>query len=231
MPTDDSPITRRRLLESATTVGLAGLVSGVGTWSYLSDSEEGIGTITAGTMDLEVDGDDAAQQFTIADATPGDSGTETIHIWNDGSLPGELSLTLHLLECKNDDQDNAEDRPCEWDPDQDNSENQNGGKGKDRSKGKHKNEANSEKDLAANLQVEIGFARDGAVDGGDTTTVVPNQPVSEISFPSVHDSTHQLLPKGQEKNSSYLFLAWNIDEDAPEVEGDTLGFGITVNLE
>lgn len=217
MPADNPPTTRRRLLKSVTTVGLAGLVSGAGTWSYFSDSEEAVATITAGTMDLEVAGGDTTQQFTIADADPGDSGTETIRLWNNGSISGELSVRLHLLECENEDQDNVENRPCEWDPDPGNSENENSGK------------SNDKNGLAENLQVEIGFDRDETVGGDDTTTVVSKQYVSNLSFPSDHPSPHQLLGKGKQKDSTHLFLNWEID-DTKKIKGDTLGFGITVTL-
>lgn len=99
MPTDPHSITLRRLLESATTVELAGLVSGVGTWSYLPDNDEAAGTITVGTTEVEVDGGNTTDQFTCAGPDPDGSGPEIIPSSNDGSIPGELSLRRHFFEC------------------------------------------------------------------------------------------------------------------------------------
>jgi spore coat-associated protein N len=74
-----------------------GLVGG-GTWAYFSDVETSTGnTLTAGTLDLNVDGGNSAvTTFTAAGLKPGDnnnSSNAVTLLTNNGSLPGKLSIS------------------------------------------------------------------------------------------------------------------------------------------
>ena len=69
-----------------------GLV-GAGTYAYFSDTESSTGnTLTAGTLDLNIDGGDiAVTTFDVSDVAPGDNGTAsstlpTLAAWMENSI-------------------------------------------------------------------------------------------------------------------------------------------------
>ncbi len=70
-----------------------GLV-GSGTWAYFSDTEQSTGnTLSAGTLDLNVNGGDAAvTTLSVPSAFPGDSGSGNTTLFNNGSLAAELDI-------------------------------------------------------------------------------------------------------------------------------------------
>ncbi len=72
-----------------------GLVGG-GTWAFFSDPESSTGnTLSAGTLDLQLDGGDAAvTTLNIATAYPGDSGSGSTTLLNYGSLAAELDISF-----------------------------------------------------------------------------------------------------------------------------------------
>lgn len=93
---------KRKIMLSSLTIAAAALAVGSGTFASFTDKEEsGPMTVTAGTLDLTVGGT-AADGFTIANAKPGDSGTENFMLGNIGSLPG----TLHVFLVKDADMEN-----------------------------------------------------------------------------------------------------------------------------
>jgi predicted ribosomally synthesized peptide with SipW-like signal peptide len=67
---------------------------GAGTYAYFSDTESSTGnTLTAGTLDLNIDGGDTAvTTFTAGDVAPGDSGNGSSTLTNIGSITGELDI-------------------------------------------------------------------------------------------------------------------------------------------
>ena len=75
-----------------------GLVGG-GTWAFFSDPEQSTGnTLGAGTLDLSLDGADAAvTTLSVATAYPGDSGNGTTVLKNDGSLAAELEIEFSAI--------------------------------------------------------------------------------------------------------------------------------------
>lgn len=90
-------VTRRRLLGGLATVGGAGLATGAGTMAAFSDIEtSSSNVIQAGTLELTVDGE--SQSVTLfEDATeiaPGDEGEDTVTLGNDGSIDGDVELSL-----------------------------------------------------------------------------------------------------------------------------------------
>lgn len=72
-----------------------GLVGG-GTWAFFSDPESSTGnTLGAGTLDLTLDGGDAAvTTLSVATAYPGDSGSGNTTLVNNGSLAAELDIAF-----------------------------------------------------------------------------------------------------------------------------------------
>lgn len=76
---------------------LMALVAG-GTWAYFSDTEtSGTNTITAGKINLKVNGD-VAFTITIDKRLPGQAANAAIWLVNnDGDLPGDLSVTLSAI--------------------------------------------------------------------------------------------------------------------------------------
>ncbi|KKL98200.1 hypothetical protein LCGC14_1826790 [marine sediment metagenome] len=68
---------------------------GGGTWAYFSDPETSTGNIlTAGTMDLKVDaGDIPVTTLNVPVTFPGDTGSGSTTLVNNGSLAGELDIS------------------------------------------------------------------------------------------------------------------------------------------
>ena len=66
-------------------------IAGIGSWAYFSDTEMSTGnTVTAGTLDLKVDGQDVvSQKFTVENVYPGYSNSSTIAVKNDGTIDGQ----------------------------------------------------------------------------------------------------------------------------------------------
>ena len=85
---------KRILFSLMALVLVVGLVGG-GAFAYLSDTEASEGnTFTAGTLDLEVDGQNplATAKFTVTNMKPGDTGSETYTLKNIGSICGQPSV-------------------------------------------------------------------------------------------------------------------------------------------
>ena len=77
-----------------------GLIGG-GTWAYFSDPETSSGNIlTAGTLDLTLDGNDddiKVIEALVSDVKPGDNNSEYIELANAGSLEGELDILFSAI--------------------------------------------------------------------------------------------------------------------------------------
>lgn len=92
-------LTRRRVLFGAVGVGLAGAGAGAGTMATFLDTESSTGnSISAGTLDLKLDGGDSTVTFlTETSVAPGDSGSSTLQVSNAGSLPGYIDIEVASL--------------------------------------------------------------------------------------------------------------------------------------
>jgi len=77
---------------------IIGLV-GAGTYAYFSDTESSTNnTLTAGTLDLNIDGGNVAvTTFTASAVAPGDSGSGNSTLANVGSMSGELDVTTSAV--------------------------------------------------------------------------------------------------------------------------------------
>ena len=75
-----------------------GTVSG-GTWAYFTDTEQSVNnSLTAGTLDLNIDGGDVAvTTFNAGAVAPGDSGDGGSTLSNTGSMAGELDITFSAI--------------------------------------------------------------------------------------------------------------------------------------
>ncbi len=75
-----------------------GMVSG-GTWAYFSDTESSTSnSLTAGTLDLNINGGNiAVTTFTASAVAPGDSGNGSSTLANIGTLGGELDITFSAI--------------------------------------------------------------------------------------------------------------------------------------
>jgi len=71
-----------------------GIIGG-GTFAYFSDTETSVSnTLTAGTLDLNINGGDiAVTTLSVSDVAPGDSGSDNSTLANIGSLLGELDIS------------------------------------------------------------------------------------------------------------------------------------------
>ena len=72
---------------------------GGGTWAWFSDTETSANnSLTAGTLDLNIDGGNiAVTTFTSNNTAPGDSGSGTNELENIGSLDGELDVYVGYI--------------------------------------------------------------------------------------------------------------------------------------
>ncbi len=85
---DDKPtLTRRRVLGGMATVGAAGAF-GAGTWARFKDTEQKQITVSAGTLDLKVDGNNGPIPVTINDLENGEAAEDCETLTNVGNTPG-----------------------------------------------------------------------------------------------------------------------------------------------
>ena len=77
---------------------IIGIIGG-GTFAYFSDTETSVSnTLTAGTLDLNINGGDIAiTTLSVSDVAPGDSGSDNSTIANVGSLLGELDISTSAV--------------------------------------------------------------------------------------------------------------------------------------
>lgn len=89
----------KKIILSVSIIGVVtAVVFGV-TTAYLNDTEQSTGnTFTAGTLNLQVGGDDPATwSYHVEDIKPGDTDKEFVSIQNTGSLDGYLHITFANL--------------------------------------------------------------------------------------------------------------------------------------
>lgn len=84
----------KKIVISLAIIGISASIIIGGTFAYFSDTETSEdNTLAAGTMDLDIDGNDiAVQTMSLSNKAPGDSGSESSTIKNAGSLDGELDI-------------------------------------------------------------------------------------------------------------------------------------------
>jgi spore coat-associated protein N len=77
---------------------IIGLIGG-GTYAYFSDTEVSEdNTLTAGTLDLNIEGaDDPVTTFNVGAVAPGDSGSGNSTLSNVGSMAGELDISTSAV--------------------------------------------------------------------------------------------------------------------------------------
>lgn len=85
----------KNIIKSFLIIVAVAAVAGGATYSYFSDTETSTGnTFTAGTLDLDVDGNNGVNtvKFTVANMRPGNQPTGQFRLHNSGSLSGYLDL-------------------------------------------------------------------------------------------------------------------------------------------
>ena len=77
---------------------IIGIIGGA-TFAYFSDTESSTGnTLSAGTLDLNIDGGDiAVTTFNVSAVAPGDSGSGSSILSNAGSMAGELDILTSAI--------------------------------------------------------------------------------------------------------------------------------------
>lgn len=91
--TRSTELTRRRVLGSVLTVGAASSAAGAGTFALFSDTEtSSANTVQAGTLDLQVNGSGTNTVVDVTNVAPGDTGSDSTTIRNDGTLDGYLTI-------------------------------------------------------------------------------------------------------------------------------------------
>ena len=87
LPTPRSTSLPRKIAASLTLLAAAAGIAGVGTYATLGDSASPIQVVSAGTVDLQLNGSDT--NTTVSDVTPsapGDSITRTVSVENNGTV-------------------------------------------------------------------------------------------------------------------------------------------------
>ena len=76
---------------------IAGLVGG-GTYAWFSDTESSTGNVlTAGRLDLHINGGDVPVTTIIATVSPGESGSDNCTLANAGTILGELDVSIAAI--------------------------------------------------------------------------------------------------------------------------------------
>jgi len=86
----------KKILLSLSAIAIVGVIAVSATTALFSDTETSTGnTISAGTLDLTVGGNDGTNSvfFNVTDAKPGQSGTQTYALVNTGSIDGTLDVS------------------------------------------------------------------------------------------------------------------------------------------
>jgi len=87
-------LTRRRALAALGVIGAGSAAAGAGTFALFSDTESsGPNSITAGTLDLQLDpdGSGASTSITLSNIKPTDSGYIAIELGNSGNVNGNIT--------------------------------------------------------------------------------------------------------------------------------------------
>jgi len=90
----------KKIIISLSVISIVAAIVIGGTAAYFSDTETSKNnTFAAGTMDLDIDGDDTiVQTMNLSNKAPGDSGSESATLKNSGSLDGELDIAMGVVE-------------------------------------------------------------------------------------------------------------------------------------
>ncbi|GKZ12808.1 CalY family protein [Haladaptatus sp. T7] len=83
---------RRTKIALALVVIVGGILAGVGTWAFWSDTDSSTGnTVEAGTMDLAINGsaNGTTEDFNLINAQPGDQVDHTYALTNEGSTEAD----------------------------------------------------------------------------------------------------------------------------------------------
>lgn len=109
-------LNRRRVLGGIITLGGAAAAAGAGTFALFSDTEQSTdNTLSAGTLDLTVDGTDSAvTTVSVNDIAPGDSGSGATTLENTGNIDGYVDLQFSTA--TNNEGDNPESEGDTADP-------------------------------------------------------------------------------------------------------------------
>ncbi len=90
-----------KVLASLLMIGMVAAMAGAGTFAYYVDTETSVGnTFTAGTLDLEVNGENPlSSSFTIENIQPSyaESDPKGINLTNNGTCDGYLSMWMENL--------------------------------------------------------------------------------------------------------------------------------------
>ncbi len=96
----------KKIVFSLAIIAAVGAVVVGATTAYFSDTETSTGnTFAAGTLNLTVDGNDGANtlKFTVTDANPGASGSDTYTLVNAGTIDGVLDIeAISVTDYEND---------------------------------------------------------------------------------------------------------------------------------
>ena len=180
--------------------------------ALLSDTERSTdNTIQTGTVDLVLDGSESATTtFQASDLAPGESGTATAPVENDGSLPGTLAVTVDDVTTSGGATVDSEDQP----------ESEDDGSA-----------------LLKELTLEVGFDPDHATDDdladGDETVAVDGYLSASVWDPGTTHSTSQTLSaSGKSGDAATLYVRWHLDQEAPNtVQGDEVTVDFAIELE
>lgn len=182
---------------------------GGGTWAWFTDTETSANnSLTAGTLDLNIDGGNiAVTTFSASNVAPGDSGSGSNTLANVGSLEGELDVYVSAI-------------------------NNVAGSG-----GTEYEVGTSELGGNAEMAIYIDVDQSGAFNTGDIglkhdgTTYAPAT-LDYTAIDNYGDTTWDAAETLALSASDDLVILWRIPTSAGnDIQGDSLDFDVTFTLE
>ena len=211
----------KKVIISLSIIAVVAIVSIGITTAYFSDIEKSENnTMTAGTMDLNIDGGDTAvTTMNLNEKAPGDFGTERSILKNVGSLAGKLNISIGTVN----------NYPCA---------------GEDH--GKHDgteycNDTAGALGANAEMALYIDVNKDGAWNNGDIglrsgNEIYEKNSSTELDYDTINNYDGSLwsnvyaglMASGDEDD---FVINWRIPTEAGnEIQGDALDFDITFTL-
>jgi len=212
----------KKIIISLSVIGVIAAIVIGGTFAYFSDTETSENnTLAAGTMDLNIDGNNTAvQTMNLSDKAPGDIGKGDSVLKNVGSLDGELDIAMGTVN----------NYPCT-----------------DTTYGKHDGTEYCTADagtlggsgqMALYIDVDesgtwtsgdIGLKSDNSKYSNTGSVVLDYDTIDNYSEVVWNDVYAGLMATG---NQDGFVIDWKIPTTATnDIQGDALGFDITFTLE
>jgi len=203
----------KKILISMMTIAVVGALIGGGVFAYFSDTETSTGnSFTAGTLNLQVSGDDPlTAHFAVTDTFGGDSGSDDWLLKNDGSIAGSLDVIFSNIV----DDENGVNEPEDADAGEDGTVALPG--------------TNGELAEVLALLIYIDENDNDTYDSGTDTLIY--QGFVKPGLAGERLSNYAMAANYGSGNDKAIRIEWNIDSGVGnKIQSDSTGFDITFTL-